>query len=227
MLIQVALTVLVLTVIPVLVLRWIDPPVSTFMMGDRWEAALRDEPGYRFAYHWVDREDISPHLQIAVIAAEDQRFVDHHGFDLVEIGNAVSARMQGRSSRGASTLSQQTAKNLFLWSGQSWIRKGLEAWLTVWIEWLWPKQRILEVYLNIAEFGSGAFGVEAASQRYFSTSARNVGPAQSALLAAVLPNPSIYRVDQPGPRVRQRQQWIQRQVRAIGGVAHLQELAPP
>ncbi len=163
-------------------------------------------------------------VQTAVIAAEDQRFADHYGFDLVEIGNAVSTRMKGRSNRGASTISQQTAKNLFLWGGQSWLRKGIEAWLTTWIEGLWPKKRILEVYLNIAEFGRGTFGVQAASRRYFKKSAAQVSLAESSLLAAVLPNPLIYRVDQPGPRVRKRQQWIQAQIQSIGGASYLKRL---
>jgi len=161
---------------------------------------------------------------LAVIAAEDQRFADHGGFDLIEIGNAVSARLDGTSTRGASTLTQQTAKNLFLWSGQSWVRKGLEAWLTLWIEWLWPKTRILEVYLNIAEFGPGVFGVEAASRRFFNTSAERLSAERSALLAAVLPNPGVYRVDAPGPKVLNRQRWILKQIRGIGGNAYLRRL---
>jgi monofunctional biosynthetic peptidoglycan transglycosylase len=223
-LIQLAATVLVLTIVPIAALRYVDPPTTLFMIADRWEAALGDEAGYHFEYQWQDLDNIDPDIQLAVIAAEDQRFADHAGFDLVEISHAVSARLDGTSSRGASTITQQTAKNLFLWSGQSWVRKGLEAWLTLWIEWLWPKKRILEVYLNVAEFGPGVFGVAAASSRFFKGRADRLTAEQSALLAAVLPNPRLYRADAPGPRVLKRQRWILRQIKGIGGMAYLSRL---
>lgn len=159
-----------------------------------------------------------------MIAAEDQRFPDHYGFDFVEIQQALEDQEEGQALRGASTLTQQTAKNLFLWSGRSWIRKGLEMWFTVLLEVLWPKQRILEVYLNIAEFGQYTFGVESASQRFFNKPAARLTAGEAARLAAVLPNPLRYRVDQPSDYIRKRQRWIERQMRQLGGVAYLDRL---
>src|SRR5688572_3911794 len=151
--------VIVLTLGSVILLRWVDPPTSAFMVRERLTRSVQ--------HRWVDWPQISPHIKVAVIAAEDQKFPSHHGFDLDSINDALEDRDRGRRVRGASTISQQVAKNLFLWPGQSWIRKGLEAYFTVLIEPLWPKRRILEVYLNLAEFGSGVFGVGAASEIYF------------------------------------------------------------
>jgi monofunctional biosynthetic peptidoglycan transglycosylase len=165
---------------------------------------------------WVDWQDISPSAKVAVIAAEDQKFVDHHGFDLQSISDALEDRQRGRV-RGASTISQQVAKNLFLWPGQSWIRKGLEAYFTVLIETLWPKRRVLEIYLNIAEFGNGVFGVGAASEVFFRKSASQLNTYDAALLAAVLPNPKRMRASAPSTYVRTRQQWIMSQMRGLGG----------
>src|SRR5688572_8110265 len=155
-----------LTVVPVFLLRWVDPFTSAFMLQASVDAFTSDERGYRTRYQWVDRERISPHAAMAVIAAEDQRFPVHWGFDLKSIRDAVEDGSRGKRLRGASTISQQVAKNLFLWNGRSYVRKGLEAWFTVLIEALWPKQRILEVYLNIAEFGHGVYGIEAASKKF-------------------------------------------------------------
>jgi monofunctional biosynthetic peptidoglycan transglycosylase len=150
-----------------------------------------------------------------VIASEDQKFLMHDGFDFDAIGKAVTDAQRGRRLRGASTISQQVAKNLFLWPGQSWVRKGLEAWFTVWIEFLWPKQRILEVYLNSAQFGRGIWGVEAASRAYFGKDAARLTRPDAALLAAVLPSPTRYRVVNPGPYMRDRQTWILHQMSAV------------
>ncbi len=149
------LAALLLALTLVLALRWIDPPTSTFMLEARAQALAAHEAGYHTEYHWVDLEHISPQAAIAVIAAEDQQFPFHAGFDFKSIREAVRAHERGRKLRGASTISQQVAKNLFLWPGRSFARKGLEAMFTVLIETLWPKERILEVYLNIAEFGRG------------------------------------------------------------------------
>ena len=151
----------------VVLLRWVDPPTTAFIVTDRLHAWLNAEPGYRFQQHWVEWSQISSSAKLAVVASEDQRFADHFGFDFVEIEHALEQRNRGKSQRGASTITQQTAKNLFLWSGQSWIRKGFEAYFTLLIETFWPKTRILEVYLNVAEFGQGVFGVGAASERFF------------------------------------------------------------
>ncbi|HEY7643284.1 MAG TPA: monofunctional biosynthetic peptidoglycan transglycosylase [Steroidobacteraceae bacterium] len=200
----------------VLAFRWIDPPTSAFMIRERMTAPLR--------YRWVDDAQISPHLKVAVIASEDQNFPAHHGFDLKSINDALADRQRGRRIRGASTISQQVAKNLFLWPGQNWLRKGLEAYFTVLIETLWPKQRILEVYLNVAEFGRGVFGVGAAADAYFHKRASRLNPYDAALLAAVLPSPKRMRVDAPSSYVRSRQQWILGQMRGLGGTALLKEL---
>ena len=151
----------------VIAMRWIDPPTTAFMLRDRFDAFATGERGYAFRYEWRDWSAISADAGVAVIAAEDQAFPLHDGFDFKQIDRALADRERGRRMRGASTITQQVAKNLFLWPGQNWFRKGLEAGLTILIEVAWSKQRILEVYLNIAEFGRGTWGVEAASQRYF------------------------------------------------------------
>lgn len=183
-------------------------------------AWLRGDFSYVAHSDWVGHDEISPWMGLAVIASEDQKFPTHWGFDVAAIESVLDnsdSRM-----RGASTLSQQTAKNLFLWDGRSWVRKGLEAGLTVGIETVWTKRRILTVYLNIAEFGPGIFGVEAASQRYFHKPASRLTAADAALLAAVLPNPIRYRAAAPSGYVRERQQWILRQMRQLGGEGFLQ-----
>lgn len=213
------LLVFALTVLPVIVLRWVDPPTSAFMLRERFSRPIR--------HRWVDWQQISPHVKVAVIASEDQKFPEHHGFDLESINDALEERERGRRVRGASTISQQVAKNLFLWSGQSWLRKGFEACYTVLIETLWPKRRILEVYLNIAEFGTGVFGVGAASDVYFKKPAARLSAADAALLAAVLPNPKRLRVAAPSRYVRARQDWILGQMRGLGGVGLLYQIEPP
>src|SRR5262249_36670186 len=150
---------------------------------------------YRSDFEWVNLEEISPHAAVAVIASEDQQFPFHAGFDFNSIREAVRASEHGKRLRGASTISQQVAKNLFLWSGHSFVRKGLEAYFTVLIEAMWPKERILETYLNIAEFGRGVYGVEAAARRFYRKPASRLTSHDAALLAAVLPNPVRLRVE--------------------------------
>jgi monofunctional biosynthetic peptidoglycan transglycosylase len=197
----------------VLALRFAPPPTSAFMLQHAG-------PVY---YRWLEWAEISPHVAVAVVAAEDQRFPHHHGFDFDSISSALSGEeaRRLRAQRGASTISQQVAKNLFLWPGRSWLRKGLEAWLTLWIECLWPKRRILEVYLNVAEFGPGIFGVGAASAVYFGAPPRSLGPEEAARLAAVLPDPRRLRVLDPGPYALERSAWIRAQVEMLGGPAYL------
>ena len=212
------------TVLAVVAMRWIDPPTTAFMLQDRVAALVTREQGYEFRHEWRDYDQISRNMPLAVVAAEDQRFPLHHGFDFKQIDKALKDRERGRRVRGASTISQQVGKNLFLWPGQSWFRKGLEAGITVLIELAWPKQRILEVYLNVAEFGRGTWGVQAASRRYFDKDASRLTRAEAALLAAVLPAPKRYRADRPGPYVRKRQAWIQRQMASLGGPAYLANL---
>ncbi len=199
----------------VLLLRWVPPPASSFIVQG-WLSALWAGERARFRYDWTPMTAISPHAALAVIAAEDQRFPDHFGFDFVEMREALEDQDEGKPLRGASTLSQQVAKNLFLWPGRSFIRKGLEVWFTLLLELLWSKQRILEVYLNIAEFGEYTFGVEAASQRFFHKPAAHLTTDEAARLAAVLPNSLRYRVDRHSAYVLKRQRWIERQMRQLG-----------
>ncbi len=208
----------------VVLLRWLNPPTTAFIVADRMHAWLGSRPGYKFKQRWVDWAQISPSAKLAVVASEDQRFADHFGFDFVEIEHALSQRSRGESMRGASTITQQTAKNLFLWSGQSWVRKGFEAYFTLLIETFWSKTRILEMYLNIAEFGPGVFGVGAASEHFFRQTASRLNRTQSALLAGVLPNPTVLRVNSPSRYLRTRQAWILQQMSALGGEHRLSEL---
>jgi len=167
-------------------------------------------------YRWVGRQRISPHVRLAVVASEDQRFPVHHGFDLKAMRAAVQAGQRGRRLRGASTITQQTVKNLFLWSGRSWIRKAVEAYLTLWLEAVLPKRRILEIYLNVVELGPGIYGVEAAAQRFFRKPAVQLTAQEAALLAAVLPNPRRFQVDRPSPYVRTRAARILRIATQLG-----------
>ena len=206
----------------VLLLRFVDPPASAFMLARQWE--MRAEPGFRLRHEWIDLDAMSPAVPIALVAAEDQKFPQHHGFDVDAISGVVAARGQRAYLRGASTISQQAAKNLFLWSGRSWLRKGVEAYYTLAIELLWPKRRILEVYANVAEFGDGIYGAQAASRSFFGRDADRLTPSQSARLAAVLPNPRRYNAGNPGPYVQRRAQWIERNMRQIGGAGYVEAL---
>jgi monofunctional biosynthetic peptidoglycan transglycosylase len=212
---------LALTVLPVLALRVLDPPTSAFMIAYRLGAGT-DDP--RVRYRWVDYGDIAASAKIAVIAAEDQRFKDHFGFDVQEIVASIDEARDGGRLRGASTITQQVAKNLFLWSGQSLVRKGLEAYFAVLLELTWPKSRILEVYLNVAEFGHGVYGVEAAADRFFRKHASQLNAWEAARLAAVLPSPRRLRAEAPSAHVRARQVWIMAQARALGGNGYLAAL---
>lgn len=201
----------------VLVLRFI-PPLTSGVMIERRIASLANSHHYTRHYQWVSSNKISPYMSKAVLAAEDQRFFDHHGFDWDAIRAAANWNRKHAGTgriRGASTLSQQTAKNLFLWSGRSWVRKVLEAGFTVLLETLWPKQRILEMYLNIVEFGDGIYGTEAAAQQFFGKHAAQLTASECALLAAALPNPRVYQVDRPSGYLRGRQAWILRNMRKI------------
>ena len=217
---------LVLTLVPVLLLRWIPPLGSAYMLEARMGALRAADEGYRTHYQWVSLEHISPHAAIAVIASEDQTFPFNYGFDLHSIRDAVRAAQRGRKLRGASTISQQVARNLFLWPGRSFVRKGIEAYFTVLLEALWPKERILEVYLNIAQFGRGTYGVEAAARRFYHEPAARLSAGQAALLAAVLPDPVHWHVDRPSRFVTWKQQWILAQMRNLGGAAYLREVRP-
>ena len=165
---------------------------------------------------WQSWQHISKHMKLAVIAAEDQLFPHHYGFDFDSMWQALQSNRQGNRVRGASTISQQTAKNLFLWPGKNLLRKGIEAWFTAWMELLLDKHRILELYLNLAEFGPGTFGVEAASQQYYGKSAKFLNRHEAARLAAVLPNPYRFKVLQPSDYIQQRTTWIEQQMQQLG-----------
>lgn len=208
----------------VLVLRFVDPPFSAFMVTRQLDAWGDGQWAFHPRYAWRDFDRIAPALPLSMIAAEDQRFATHSGFDLQAIEKARAHNERGGRLRGASTISQQVSKNLFLWSGRSYVRKGIEAWYTVLIELFWPKQRILEVYANIAEFGDGIYGAQAASQAFWGIDASRLSGDQAARLAAVLPAPGRYSASRPGPYVQRRAAWIQRQVRQLGGTAYLDEL---
>jgi monofunctional glycosyltransferase len=212
---------LLLTVAPVLLLRWLRPLTSAFMLEADLSAWSARDRAYRTDFRWVSLEQISPHAAIAVIASEDQQFPFHAGFDFDSIRSAVRASERGRRLRGASTISQQVAKNLFLWNGRSLVRKGLEAYFTVLIEALWPKERILEMYLNLAQFGNGIYGVQAAAERFWHEPALRLSSAEAATLAAVLPNPLRLHAERPSRYVLERRDWILGQMRGLGGPAYL------
>ena len=197
----------------VFLLRWVDPPFTTVMLLQ--PGAVGD-----LKFEWVDRDRIARSAARAVMASEDQRFLEHHGIDFVSLDKALEQYRAGDGLRGASTITQQVAKNVFLWQGRSLLRKALEAYFALLIELCWPKERILEVYLNVAEFGPGVFGVEAAAQEYFDSKAESLGTSQAALLAAVLPNPQRLRVTRPSAYVRSRQAWIVTQMRLLDARGH-------
>jgi monofunctional biosynthetic peptidoglycan transglycosylase len=197
------------------------PPLTTAVIVDRRVSALVHGRAYHVDRRWVPWSRISPRAALAVIASEDQNFAIHHGFDVESIQKAIDAHERGQRLRGASTISQQVAKNLFLWTGRSVVRKGLEAYFTALIELTWSKRRILEVYLNVVEFGDGVFGVEAASERYFHKPASRLSSEEAALLAAVLPNPIRLRVNRPSAYVEERRDWIVQQMDQLGGSAYI------
>lgn len=200
--------ILLLTFVPVLVLRWFDPPTSAFMLQRRIEAWRSGQQSFKLKHHWVPWHAISKHAPLAVMAAEDQKFPRHWGFDTEQIARALEEREKGTRFRGASTISQQVAKNLFLWPGKSLARKGIEAYFTVLIELMWSKQRIMEIYLNVAQFGDDTFGVGAAGRWYYGKPARHLNRWECAMLATVLPNPKRMRLDRPTRYMWQRMNQI-------------------
>ena len=215
---------LVLSGALVLLMRWWPPVTSAFMLETEAAALGRGDSSFHLRHSWVALTRISAPAQLAVIASEDQKFPFHHGFDFDSIHDALREQEEGVRSRGASTLSQQTAKNLFLWGGHSYLRKGLEAWFTTLLELCWPKSRILEVYLNSAQFGPDVFGIEAAAQAYFHKHAAALTRSEAAQLAAVLPNPVRLHADRPSAYVAARREWILGQMRGLGDTAYLKNL---
>ena len=196
----------------VIIFKWVPVPFTPLM-------AIRyfENPGEEIRHDWVPMEEISPNLQLAVVASEDQNFLSHNGFDYEAIKKAIDeSKRRKKSSRGASTISQQTAKNVFLWPERSWLRKGLEVYFTFLIELLWSKERILEVYLNSIEMGKGIYGAEAASLAWFGKPAENLTQHEAAAIAAVLPNPRVYRANPASSYIQQRKNWIVRQMNNLG-----------
>ncbi len=215
---------LVITILSVLSLRWMSPPTTSFMLQHNFSAWLNEKNKFKIHYRWVDINRISIHAPIAVVAAEDQKFPIHWGFDRESIEEAWAERANGIRVRGASTISQQVAKNLFLWPGRSFLRKGVEAYFTLLIELLWPKRRIIEVYLNIAEFGNGVFGITAAGKIFFKKPPIRLTRWECALLAAVLPNPKRFRADKPSNYVLKRTEWIYKEMDRLDRAKYLNNL---
>ncbi len=211
----------VLLVVP---LRWMNPPLTSFMLIRQIEAWQSREDRFELHYEWRYWNQISPELFLAVIAAEDQKYPYHFGFDIDSIQKAMLVWQKTGRLRGASTISQQVAKNLYLWNGRSFARKAIEAYFTMLLEIFLEKKRILEIYANIAEFGNGVYGAESASTRYFGKPARRLDAVQASRLAAVLPNPKRFRANRPSDYVERRSQWIRRQMSRLGGIIYLQEI---
>ena len=201
----------------VILYKFINPPVTPLMIIRVLEQSWSGQT-IRLQHKWIDLDNMSPNLPLAVVASEDNLFMEHSGFEFESIEKAkeFNAKKQGKKMRGASTISQQTAKNVFLWPQRSWVRKGLEVYFTVLIEFVWGKKRILEVYLNIIETGNGIYGAESASQKFFGKSASKISRGESALIAAILPNPLKWDPASPTPYIRGRQQWILWNMNKIG-----------
>ncbi len=213
-----------LTVVLVVTLRWVPPPTSAVMLEHRIARLVARKPGPAIRYQWTSWNSIGVSMRLAAVAAEDQKFPQHWGFDFASIVGAVEEAHDKHRVRGASTITQQVARNLFQWQGRSWVRKGLEAYVTVLLEACWPKRRILEVYLNIAQFGPEVYGVSAASQAFFAKRPAALSLGEAALLAAVLPNPIHLHVNNPSAYLRERAAWIEEQVILLGGPAYLKAL---
>lgn len=219
-LIRIVLALVLASTLPVIILRWVDPPTSAVIL----QRTLSEDRSQD--YQWVPLVRIAPEMALAVVAAEDQKFPSHWGFDLRAIREAAQRNARGGRLLGASTLTQQVARNLFLWQGRSYLRKGLEAWMTLLLELFWPKARILEMYLNIAETGPQTFGVQAGALRFFGQPANAINREQAALLAAVLPSPARYRADRPSAYVLERRDHILRQMSQLGDSSYLQGILP-
>jgi monofunctional glycosyltransferase len=222
--IRLILTMFLLSVVWVLVYRWLPPPATLHMITRRADAGKENLPGKYIQYRFVPLAEMSPQVPLAVIAAEDQLFMTHNGFDFKAMQGAFEKNLESKRLAGGSTISQQVAKNVFLWHGRSYLRKAVEAYFTFLIELLWGKSRILEVYLNIAEMGPRIFGIEAAAQVYFRRPAAQLSPQQAALVAAVLPNPLRFSVKQPTAYIRRKQRWILKNMRQLGGTTHVKGL---
>ena len=215
-LLRLFLLICLLSALPMIALRFIDPPTSNFIELNKRSGNTN------IKQQWVDIEDVSLYFPNAVLASEDQQFPNHFGFDIKQI--KLVLKNKNGITRGASTISQQTVKNLFLWPSKSYLRKGIEAWLVLWMELIVPKKRILEIYINYAQFGKSIFGVEAASQYYFGITAKQLSPEQSALIAASLPTPSRSNPAKPSKYLKERAAYIQDQMPRIGGRRAIKDL---
>ena len=205
----------VVSIALVVLFRWVPVP-ATPLMAIRYFEQKKEDKNRVFKHDWVPLEKISKNLQLAVICSEDQNFVTHSGFDMKAIEKAMEHNKKGKKVRGASTISQQTAKNVFLWPQRSWLRKGLETYFTFLIELIWPKERIMEVYLNSIEMGNGIYGAEAASQYWFKKSASKLLPSEAAAIAAILPKPLSYKAKPPTSYIQSRIAWILKQMGYYG-----------
>jgi monofunctional biosynthetic peptidoglycan transglycosylase len=214
---------IVFSFLQVLILRWVPPLFSSFMAIRKVELVVKGMPA-TIHYSWKPYDEISEEFALAVVAAEDQKFPEHAGFDFEAIETALEENKTKSSIRGGSTISQQVAKNLFCWPGRSYFRKAIESYYTLLIELMWNKKRILEVYINIAELGSGVYGAEAASLQYFDKPANKISKNEAALLAAVLPSPRKYSVFKPTKYVLGRTEWIKRQMNQLGGKKFLEKI---
>jgi len=201
----------------IILLKWLNPPITVTQLSSLLT-------GHGLKRDYVNKKQMSVNAKLAVIASEDQLFPDHNGFDFKSIEKAMKHNQKSKSLRGASTISQQVAKNVFLWQGRSWIRKGLEVYFTFMIELIWGKKRILQVYINVAEMGDGVFGIEAASQKYFNKPALNLSRQEAAMIAACLPNPVRYKVRPPSSYVLYRAGWIMRQMNNLDNDPDVREI---
>ncbi len=208
----------------VLLFKWINPPTSSIMIQRKISALFKGNERQVILYEWVGYNSISKYMALAVVASEDQNFPNHFGFEVEQIEKAIKKSQRGGRLRGASTITQQIAKNLFLWEGKSFVRKGIEAYFTLLIELLWSKQRILEVYLNVTEMGDMIFGIKAASVIYFHKPPSKITVEQAALIAATLPNPIRYSATHPSGYIIRRKFWIMSQMSSLGGVSYLKNL---
>lgn len=220
---RITVWIFVLHLVYLILLRWVNPPITITQLTNWVE-------GYGLKRDYVDFAAMSPNIRLAVMASEDQLFPDHNGFDIKSIKKALERNKKSKRIRGASTISQQVAKNVFLWQGRSWFRKGLEVYFTFMIEWMWSKERILEMYLNVSEMGTGIFGVEAAAQKYFKKPASKLTRTEAARIAACLPNPKKYKAEPASPYIARRTSWILNQMNNLEGdedVAKLLEIPKP
>lgn len=205
----------VVSIASVIIYRWVPVPVTPLMLIRDVEQ-MGDGKGVTMEHDWVSLKEISPKLQLAVVCSEDQNYLKHFGFDIGAIKKAMEENEEGKRIRGGSTITQQTAKNVFLWQGRSYLRKGLEAWFTLLIEVFWSKERIMEVYLNSIEMGNGVYGAEAASQHWFHKSAKKLTKDEAAAIAAILPNPLRLKANPPSTYVNNRKAWIKQQMNFWG-----------